>query len=146
MLSCIEKCLHTSPDLLHLFQNASCPMSLFSRIFLLMATAAGCTIFLSCTAVTPEWRINQNASLYESLSESHRALASQGRIAKGMPQSAVYFALGTPTQKVRGHRSGTPFERWDYFRRQPHLHHSFCLLYTSPSPRDRTRSRMPSSA
>ena len=24
--------------------------------------------------------------------------------------------------------------------------HIFCLLYTSPSPRDRTRSRMPSSA
>ena len=24
--------------------------------------------------------------------------------------------------------------------------HSYCLLYTSPSPRDRTRSRMPSSA
>ena len=24
--------------------------------------------------------------------------------------------------------------------------HDFCLLYTSPSPRDRTRSRMPSSA
>ena len=25
-------------------------------------------------------------------------------------------------------------------------HNKFCLLYTSPSPRDRTRSRMPSSA
>ena len=25
-------------------------------------------------------------------------------------------------------------------------HDEFCLLYTSPSPRDRTRSRMPSSA
>ena len=25
-------------------------------------------------------------------------------------------------------------------------HLNFCLLYTSPSPRDRTRSRMPSSA
>ena len=25
-------------------------------------------------------------------------------------------------------------------------HDNFCLLYTSPSPRDRTRSRMPSSA
>ena len=25
-------------------------------------------------------------------------------------------------------------------------HGNFCLLYTSPSPRDRTRSRMPSSA
>ena len=27
-----------------------------------------------------------------------------------------------------------------------HAHGHFCLLYTSPSPRDRTRSRMPSSA
>ena len=26
------------------------------------------------------------------------------------------------------------------------LTHRICLLYTSPSPRDRTRSRMPSSA
>ena len=26
------------------------------------------------------------------------------------------------------------------------LEKKFCLLYTSPSPRDRTRSRMPSSA
>ena len=26
------------------------------------------------------------------------------------------------------------------------MQYSFCLLYTSPSPRDRTRSRMPSSA
>ena len=28
----------------------------------------------------------------------------------------------------------------------PHLRRNICLLYTSPSPRDRTRSRMPSSA
>jgi len=39
-------------------------------------------------------------------------------------------------------------ERWfDYKKLE---HHTFrdmsCLLYTSPSPRDRTRSRMPSSA
>ena len=27
-----------------------------------------------------------------------------------------------------------------------HIHNHICLLYTSPSPRDRTRSRMPSSA
>ena len=26
------------------------------------------------------------------------------------------------------------------------VYHKYCLLYTSPSPRDRTRSRMPSSA
>ena len=29
---------------------------------------------------------------------------------------------------------------------KPTFQYSFCLLYTSPSPRDRTRSRMPSSA
>ena len=29
---------------------------------------------------------------------------------------------------------------------QAFLKHGGCLLYTSPSPRDRTRSRMPSSA
>ena len=29
----------------------------------------------------------------------------------------------------------------------PNMHNNYCcLLYTSPSPRDRTRSRMPSSA
>src|SRR5665811_2600094 len=33
----------------------------------------------------------------------------------------------------------------DLFARQ-NLASSYCLLYTSPSPRDRTRSRMPSSA
>ena len=29
---------------------------------------------------------------------------------------------------------------------QGHVEYKPCLLYTSPSPRDRTRSRMPSSA
>jgi len=32
------------------------------------------------------------------------------------------------------------------FRRSGILENNICLLYTSPSPRDRTRSRMPSSA
>ena len=31
-------------------------------------------------------------------------------------------------------------------REERSIKHSSCLLYTSPSPRDRTRSRMPSSA
>ena len=34
----------------------------------------------------------------------------------------------------------------DDIRSRGHEHISVCLLYTSPSPRDRTRSRMPSSA
>ena len=31
-------------------------------------------------------------------------------------------------------------------KHDPDAYHNICLLYTSPSPRDRTRSRMPSSA
>ena len=38
------------------------------------------------------------------------------------------------------------FTGWDYYRQNPIEIIAFCLLYTSPSPRDRTRSRMPSSA
>ena len=34
----------------------------------------------------------------------------------------------------------------DGFRLAGMLEECYCLLYTSPSPRDRTRSRMPSSA
>ena len=47
--------------------------------------------------------------------------------------------VGQPTvrQDILGHVSGTTRYYDD---------HHFCLLYTSPSPRDRTRSRMPSSA
>ena len=35
---------------------------------------------------------------------------------------------------------------WDATTPEPNDAFSVCLLYTSPSPRDRTRSRMPSSA
>ena len=43
------------------------------------------------------------------------------------------------------------YGRWDLVRKKPKIvfdagHNISCLLYTSPSPRDRTRSRMPSSA
>ena len=38
------------------------------------------------------------------------------------------------------------YERWAKTRDLPTARNLSCLLYTSPSPRDRTRSRMPSSA
>ena len=37
-------------------------------------------------------------------------------------------------------------EGWELVAIKPYGHFTHCLLYTSPSPRDRTRSRMPSSA
>ena len=62
-----------------------------------------------------------------------------GKVVEQSMQSAVYDAL-----------DGQP----DNFIVDPHFHtveHNFllfktCLLYTSPSPRDRQKSRMPSSA
>ena len=52
----------------------------------------------------------------------------------------VYYEYGLYEEKVNK-ASGESFE---YLRRS--LQYYDCLLYTSPSPRDRTRSRMPSSA
>ena len=40
----------------------------------------------------------------------------------------------------------SPIEGLGLFATQEIKANTFCLLYTSPSPRDRTRSRMPSSA
>ena len=56
------------------------------------------------------------------------------------PQANLSLSLGIPRQKstiyeaLRGESDLVPYTVKD------------CLLYTSPSPRDRTRSRMPSSA
>ena len=95
------------------------------RILIFLTVATGSLATLSCMVATPQWRIERNASLYESLPDNHRDLAGRGRITKGMSQSAVYLALGTPSRKVRGFRNNTSFERWDYTRLQPHFHHSF---------------------
>ena len=54
-----------------------------------------------------------------------------------------HYKIGNPYQE---------FGVWYYPKRDltydetGPFHHMSCLLYTSPSPRDRTRSRMPSSA
>ena len=60
------------------------------------------------------------------------------------------FSLGiTPYDKYRGHSSEVIESK--AFHSQYKVNETYkplisCLLYTSPSPRDRTRSRMPSSA
>ena len=56
------------------------------------------------------------------------------------------------TADIAGARIGSmregSFDGWAFFQglRLRAVHNGACLLYTSPSPRDRTRSRMPSSA
>ena len=60
------------------------------------------------------------------------------------PEDALAFfaQLYDDTPKEQASETVSISENEIYFKRQPLT----CLLYTSPSPRDRTRSRMPSSA
>ena len=84
-------------------------------------------------------------SLYEQL-ETIKKLESEGDIdvtdkikqlnAHIRKKKKEIFTDLTPWQKVQLSRHPA----------RPHTLFYICLLYTSPSPRDRTRSRMPSSA
>ena len=52
-----------------------------------------------------------------------------------------------PEEFIKNHCQGARAMVTDHFGANEQLIQQFpCLLYTSPSPRDRTRSRMPSSA
>ena len=85
------------------------------------------------------------ASLYAQISSNPEQTQALFRQALQDPNGAMASIcslgdqLGLPvtTQEVRDHLASLDDDdskRW------------LCLLYTSPSPRDRTRSRMPSSA
>ena len=52
----------------------------------------------------------------------------------------TFFRLA-PSNNTRGHRYKLFVEQSTH-----NVRYYFCLLYTSPSPRDRQKSRMPSSA
>ena len=71
-------------------------------------------------------------SFQESTKEDWELIISQpGTLADSLPTRVLQ-----QLEFLRNDYGGFPVDR---------LEHS-CLLYTSPSPRDRTRSRMPSSA
>ena len=60
-------------------------------------------------------------------------LTRDNEAAKDLIQETLFRALANRDK----YNVGTNIKAWLY---------TICLLYTSPSPRDRTRSRMPSSA
>ena len=62
------------------------------------------------------------------------------------PHVNIFYCLGGITLTCFLVQVATGFAMTFYYR--PTVAEAFasCLLYTSPSPRDRTRSRMPSSA
>ena len=59
---------------------------------------------------------------------------------------SIVFGSGGATQQYGG--VGSSGQTWQTVSRNNNTwyQNTTCLLYTSPSPRDRTRSRMPSSA
>ena len=74
------------------------------------------------------------------------SLASHSRAAQPLALLLTRIALASgAAARVTAH-SHHPRERLGRSRYCSLASHSRCLLYTSPSPRDRTRSRMPSSA
>ena len=63
------------------------------------------------------------------------------------PQLASMITIGTTAGgSSTKNEDGTAFSNWNKGLKDRFAQRRICLLYTSPSPRDRTRSRMPSSA
>ena len=79
----------------------------------LVLTSACASLFLTGCETT-QTRINNNPSLFQSLSANDQALVSRGEIRPGMAQNAVWLAWGNPDQKLPGNVHGKPAETWVY--------------------------------
>ena len=106
----------------------------------------------SLEAYTPEWAETVTGVPADSIREAARLYAQAKR-------AAIYWGMGISQSThgtdntltlanlamMCGHvgKAGTGLNP---LRGQNNVQGCSCLLYTSPSPRDRTRSRMPSSA
>ena len=94
----------------------------------------------------------------QSITSEHQQLLTPFMIQAGAAYNAIYSFNCERTQQIMNKFSAIRFNRYapGQIMRQHHDHiHSLfdgnekgipCLLYTSPSPRDATLSRMPSSA
>ena len=58
----------------------------------------------------------------------------------------IHMLVGDSNPRYLAELNGSRVYCDDMATAEAHLDYWSCLLYTSPSPRDRTRSRMPSSA
>ena len=86
-------------------------------------------------------------SLQANKGARRRKLRKGRGIAAGQGASCGFGMRGQKSRSGRPTRPGFEGGQMPLYRRVPKLKHfPLCLLYTSPSPRDRTRSRMPSSA
>lgn len=80
--------------------------------------AAAATLAVSCSP-TPASRIAENPDQFYRLERDQRELVKEGRIAKGMPPSAVFLAWGKPDGVADGNIKGKQYLRWIYTTLQP---------------------------
>ena len=125
----------------HWCQNYTCSRSIVPRINKCAATHIN---WQCCTISGPGiLHAIQEASLYDSICD-----ASAG--AKVPKLLLIVICMALMDGRMFGWRlpeahKGTDSDNWDEPEDIRPLH-CVCLLYTSPSPRDRQKSRMPSSA
>ncbi len=91
----------------------------------------------SCVSSTPESRIAARPATFEKLSETEQDLVRQGELAKGMGQSAVALAWGSPDRSFDGFKDGRRTERWDYVGTRRHVTNNVFGSYRSGSYRSR---------
>ena len=79
----------------------------------MLPTIAGALFFTGCS--TPESRISEHREIYAALSPRQQQLVTQGQIAPGMSENAVWLAWGSPEQKVNGYARGHATQTWVYY-------------------------------
>jgi len=92
------------------------------------------------------WHIATEATGYSHYATFPRKLVTPC-IKAGTSEKGACRECGAPWARVVEKQKGeAPASKGSFFTRGKTAKPRACLLYTSPSPRDRTRSRMPSSA
>ena len=118
------------------------------------AVRAGRSLTSELAGVSPELRPGVQALTFQVMRQLGRAMALRERLASKAPPPAADALLCT-TLALSWQGEGAPYPVHTLVnqaveaarqQRQTAAQSGFCLLYTSPSPRDRQKSRMPSSA
>src|SRR5664280_3509120 len=106
----------------------------------LLWTLIVCNAAMTVSSVVIAWHMEREASIVVVREPEMRARIEQAK---------TRIQTETDIEKLRSLAllsRDSKFEEWRDVGYRYHQMSGACLLYTSPSPRDRTRSRMPSSA
>ena len=159
---CVERQLkpEARKDIIELFEelditpNAMIDISdgLSSEIFhLCKASSVGCNIYEEklpadpqTISISEEFKINSTTALLNGGEDYELLMAIKTDDYDKIKSHPFLTPIGHQCNAIILGPGGYKFS--DYWKMGLPLEIIICLLYTSPSPRDRTRSRMPSSA